>query len=151
RQRLARRDRRAPLGAHGPASATAAGALRRRVVGRGLHGGRRAPHRRRPGRATRRGADGEETDVLLAREGGTRARTAADGGAGGAAGRRDVVRRPRLRAARARGTGVVSLTSLSARLTRRSRSNFYYAFLTLPRPRREALYAVYAFCRTVDD
>jgi phytoene synthase len=36
-------------------------------------------------------------------------------------------------------------------LTRRSRSNFYYAFLALPRPRREALYAVYAFCRTVDD
>jgi phytoene synthase len=40
---------------------------------------------------------------------------------------------------------------LVARLTRRSRSNFYYAFLTLPRPQREALYAVYAFCRTVDD
>lgn len=38
-----------------------------------------------------------------------------------------------------------------SRLTRRSRSNFYYAFLTLPRPRRDALYAVYAFCRTVDD
>ena len=45
----------------------------------------------------------------------------------------------------------MSLTSLSARLTRQSRSNFYYAFLALPRPRREALYAVYAFCRTVDD
>ncbi len=43
------------------------------------------------------------------------------------------------------------MTDLAARLTRRSRSNFYYAFLTLPRPRREALYAVYAFCRTVDD
>jgi phytoene synthase len=40
---------------------------------------------------------------------------------------------------------------LVSRLTRRSRSNFYYAFLTLPRPRRDALYAVYAFCRTVDD
>jgi phytoene synthase len=40
---------------------------------------------------------------------------------------------------------------LVSRLTRRSRSNFYFAFLTLPRPRREALYAVYAFCRTVDD
>ena len=40
---------------------------------------------------------------------------------------------------------------LVSRLTRRSGSNFYYAFLTLPRPRREALYAVYAFCRTVDD
>jgi 15-cis-phytoene synthase len=45
----------------------------------------------------------------------------------------------------------VSLVSLSSRLTRKSRSNFYYAFLTLPRARREALYAVYAFCRTVDD
>jgi phytoene synthase len=45
----------------------------------------------------------------------------------------------------------VSLSTLSARVTRKSRSNFYYAFLTLPRPQREALYAVYAFCRTVDD
>jgi 15-cis-phytoene synthase len=44
-----------------------------------------------------------------------------------------------------KGAGLVS------QLTRRSRSNFYYAFLTLPRPRRDALYAVYAFCRTVDD
>jgi phytoene synthase len=43
------------------------------------------------------------------------------------------------------------IADLAARLTRKSRSNFYYAFLTLPRPRREALYAVYAFCRTVDD
>lgn len=41
--------------------------------------------------------------------------------------------------------------NLVARLTRQSRSNFYYGFLVLPRPRREALYAVYAFCRTVDD
>ncbi len=40
---------------------------------------------------------------------------------------------------------------LAARVTRKSRSNFYYAFFALPRPRREALYAVYAFCRTVDD
>jgi phytoene synthase len=38
-----------------------------------------------------------------------------------------------------------------AAITRKSRSNFYYAFLALPRARREALYAVYAFCRTVDD
>lgn len=36
-------------------------------------------------------------------------------------------------------------------LTRRSRSNFYYAFLCLPKAQREAIYAVYAFCRTVDD
>ncbi len=45
----------------------------------------------------------------------------------------------------------MSATDLVSRLTRRSRSNFYYAFLTLPRARRQALYAVYAFCRTVDD
>ena len=45
----------------------------------------------------------------------------------------------------------MSLGSLSASLTRKSRSNFYFAFLALPKPRREALYAVYAFCRTVDD
>ena len=45
----------------------------------------------------------------------------------------------------------MSLSRLSASLTRRSRSNFYYAFLTLPRARRDALYAVYAFCRLVDD
>src|SRR5256885_4535590 len=43
------------------------------------------------------------------------------------------------------------IADLTARLTRKSRSNFYYAFLTLPRPRREAMYAVYAFCREVDD
>jgi phytoene synthase len=42
-------------------------------------------------------------------------------------------------------------TQLVSTLTRKSRSNFYYAFLFLPRPRREALYAVYAFCRLVDD
>jgi phytoene synthase len=45
----------------------------------------------------------------------------------------------------------MSVADLASRLTRRSRSNFYYAFLTLPKPRREALYAVYAFCRIVDD
>jgi 15-cis-phytoene synthase len=45
----------------------------------------------------------------------------------------------------------MGVADLASRLTRRSGSNFYYAFLFLPRPRREALYAVYAFCRTVDD
>jgi len=38
-----------------------------------------------------------------------------------------------------------------SRLTRKSRSNFFYAFLFLPRRQREAIYAVYAFCRIVDD
>ncbi|MEE9274529.1 MAG: squalene synthase HpnC, partial [bacterium] len=36
-------------------------------------------------------------------------------------------------------------------VVRRSRSNFHLAFLTLPRDRRRALSAVYAFCRVVDD
>jgi phytoene synthase len=35
-------------------------------------------------------------------------------------------------------------------VTQRSRSNFYYSFLFLPRDRREAMYAIYAFCREVD-
>ena len=38
-----------------------------------------------------------------------------------------------------------------SRLTRKSRSNFFYAFLCLPRRQRDALYAVYAFCLIVDD
>src|SRR5262249_4831355 len=37
------------------------------------------------------------------------------------------------------------------KLTVRSHSNFYYAFLFLPQKRREALEAVYAYCRLVDD
>jgi phytoene synthase len=40
---------------------------------------------------------------------------------------------------------------LVATLTRRSGSNFYYSFLFLPRRKREAMYSLYAFCRTVDD
>ena len=38
-----------------------------------------------------------------------------------------------------------------SRLTRKSRSNFFFAFLLLPRAQREAIFAVYAFCRIVDD
>ncbi|SRR5579875_115494 len=38
-----------------------------------------------------------------------------------------------------------------AQITRRASTNFYYAFMLLPKERREALYAVYAFCRFVDD
>jgi phytoene synthase len=40
---------------------------------------------------------------------------------------------------------------LSARLTRASGTNFYYAFRILPDEKRRAIYALYAFCRTVDD
>lgn len=38
-----------------------------------------------------------------------------------------------------------------AEITRQSSSNFYYAFMLLPPARRRALYAVYAFCRFIDD
>ncbi len=41
--------------------------------------------------------------------------------------------------------------SVSARLTRQSGTNFYYAFRILPEQKRRAIYALYAFCRTVDD
>ena len=37
------------------------------------------------------------------------------------------------------------------RLTRRRAKNFYYAFLSLPRRKRRAIYAVYTFCRQADD
>ncbi len=36
-------------------------------------------------------------------------------------------------------------------VTRKSASSFYYALRFLPAARRKALYAVYAFCRAVDD
>ena len=39
----------------------------------------------------------------------------------------------------------------SRTIVKQSGSNFYYAFLFLPKPKREALYAVYAFCRLSDD
>jgi len=35
--------------------------------------------------------------------------------------------------------------------TKEGASNFYYAFLTLPREMRRAIYAAYAFCRLCDD
>jgi phytoene synthase len=41
--------------------------------------------------------------------------------------------------------------SLGARITRQSGSNFYYAFRILSREKRRAIYALYAFCRVVDD
>ena len=36
-------------------------------------------------------------------------------------------------------------------VTRREAKNFYYAFITLPRQQRKAIYAAYAFCRLCDD
>ncbi len=38
-----------------------------------------------------------------------------------------------------------------AEITRRAKSNFYYAFFLLPAERRRALHAVYAFCHFIDD
>ena len=38
-----------------------------------------------------------------------------------------------------------------AALVRQARSNFYYAFVFLPRPKREAIFAAYAFSRRADD
>jgi phytoene synthase len=40
---------------------------------------------------------------------------------------------------------------LSARITRESGSSFYYAFRILPGEKRRAIYALYSFCRVVDD
>lgn len=37
------------------------------------------------------------------------------------------------------------------RVTKQQAKNFYYAFLFLPQPKREAIYTVYAFCRYCDD
>ena len=37
------------------------------------------------------------------------------------------------------------------RITKSKAKNFYYAFRTLPAPKRRAIYAAYAFCRTCDD
>jgi phytoene synthase len=46
---------------------------------------------------------------------------------------------------------IESAAAYCKKLTTRSKSNFYYAFLFLPRERRQALEAVYAYCRLVDD
>jgi len=36
-------------------------------------------------------------------------------------------------------------------VTRKAARNFYFAFITLPKRQRQAIYAVYAFCRLCDD
>lgn len=36
-------------------------------------------------------------------------------------------------------------------ITRKSRSNFYYSFMFLPKAKREAIHTVYSFCRISDD
>ena len=44
-----------------------------------------------------------------------------------------------------------SIGGVCRAVTKASRSNFTYAFLVLPKVQREALYAIYAFCRISDD
>jgi phytoene synthase len=39
----------------------------------------------------------------------------------------------------------------AAQLTRKSGTSFYYAFLLLPKRKRQAIFALYSFCRVVDD
>jgi 15-cis-phytoene synthase len=46
---------------------------------------------------------------------------------------------------------LVMAYSVCKGITRRAAKNFYYAFLVLPRHKREALCAVYAFMRLCDD
>src|ERR1700684_4384369 len=43
------------------------------------------------------------------------------------------------------------MTQDSRTITRKSASNLALAFILLPKPRREAMSALYAFCREVDD
>ncbi|MCZ6632188.1 MAG: presqualene diphosphate synthase HpnD [bacterium] len=45
----------------------------------------------------------------------------------------------------------MNFKSYCAGLVRKSRSNFYYAFLFLPKEKREAIFAAYAFSRYTDD
>ncbi|MBI3988008.1 MAG: presqualene diphosphate synthase HpnD [candidate division NC10 bacterium] len=46
---------------------------------------------------------------------------------------------------------MLDVGSYSKQLTKGSSSNFYYAFLFLPKEKRDAIHAVYAFCRHLDD
>lgn len=43
------------------------------------------------------------------------------------------------------------MQTASARLTRASGTSFYYAFRILPEAKRRAIFALYSFCRSVDD
>ncbi len=43
------------------------------------------------------------------------------------------------------------LSTQSYRLTKKSKSNFYYSFFSLPGEKRKALYSIYALCRSLDD
>src|SRR5262249_43055640 len=146
-------------------------ALRRRLVDRSLDGRGCPPDPSSASSAVDGGSHGQEANVLQRGEGSPRAGLAPNTGRRRPLRRRRVVRRARIRAetplssaprsgraARAdeRGTGAGATQGgnagqFVARRTRKSRSNFFYAFLCLPRLQREAIFAVYAFCRIVDD
>jgi squalene synthase HpnC len=49
------------------------------------------------------------------------------------------------------GSGVAASYAQCHRIARAARSNFYYAFYLLPKPKRDGLAALYAFMRLVDD
>jgi squalene synthase HpnC len=59
--------------------------------------------------------------------------------------------RPPRRTAAQFGTTVADSYEACHRIARASHSNFYYAFFLLPKPKRDALAALYAFMRLVDD
>jgi 15-cis-phytoene synthase len=46
---------------------------------------------------------------------------------------------------------VQTATSLIPDLSQNRKSSFYYSFLILPRPKRDAIETIYAFCRFTDD
>lgn len=53
--------------------------------------------------------------------------------------------------ARASGVSVEASRKLCAEIVRREAKHFYYGMLLLPREKREAIYAIYAFARRCDD
>ena len=48
-------------------------------------------------------------------------------------------------------TATRAQVSHAAQVTAQSGSSFFWGMRILPRARREAMYAIYAFCREVDD
>jgi phytoene synthase len=51
----------------------------------------------------------------------------------------------------ARGETGVTVQDYTRQKTKKSKTNFYYSFIFLPREKREAMYTVYSFCRHSDD
>lgn len=55
------------------------------------------------------------------------------------------------KAAQPGGVGLAEAYSICRAIARREAKNFYYAFVALPAPRRNAICAIYAFMRRADD